>query len=186
MTTLYLVRHAHASWQLSEERPLSLQGLVQAQQVARTLANVQATAIYSSPARRAIQTIEPLADDLEIEPTLDDDLRERVLSPGRIDDFENAVRATWSNFNFAFPGGETNEAAKLRAVAVLRRIARAQREGPVVVATHGNLLALALAAVDSSIGFEFWRALTFPDIFRLDLKEPLERSSFERVWSEAA
>lgn len=55
-----------------------------------------------------------------------------------------------------------------------------------VVATHGNLPALDLAAVDSSVGFEFCRALTFPDILRLDLTEPFGRSTFERVWSKSA
>jgi 2,3-bisphosphoglycerate-dependent phosphoglycerate mutase len=186
MATLYLIRHAHSTWQRSEKRPLSPQGLVQAQRVARILTNVRPAAIYSSPARRAVQTVEPMAKRLNLQPKLEADLRERVLSSEPMVDFEGAVLATWSNFSFAFPGGETNEAAKARAVAVLRRIALAHADGPAIVGTHGNLLALALASVDSSIGFEFWRALTFPDIFRLDLREPLSRSSFERVWSEAA
>jgi 2,3-bisphosphoglycerate-dependent phosphoglycerate mutase len=68
-------------------------------------------------------------------------------------------------------------------VAVLQRLARSHDE-PIIVGTHGNLLALVLAAVNSAIGFDFWRTLSFPDIFRLDLTEPFEKSSFERVWTE--
>ena len=186
MTTLYLVRHAHSNWVPSEERPLSPQGLVQAQRVAHVLTNVLPAAIYTSPARRAVQTVECIAERLNLLPTLEINLRERALSSEPVIDFENAVLATWSNFSFALPGGETNEAAQARVVAVLQRIALAHTGAAAVVATHGNLLALALASVDSSIGFDFWRALTFPDIFRLDLREPLNRSSFERIWSEAA
>jgi 2,3-bisphosphoglycerate-dependent phosphoglycerate mutase len=37
----------------------------------------------------------------------------------------------------------------------------------VVAATHGNLLALVLNGFDPAFGYEFWRALSFPDIYRL-------------------
>jgi 2,3-bisphosphoglycerate-dependent phosphoglycerate mutase len=36
-----------------------------------------------------------------------------------------------------------------------------------VLATHGNLLALVLNALDPRFGYEFWRQLSFPDLYQL-------------------
>lgn len=183
MPALYLIRHAHADWQPSDDRPLSAQGLRQAQRVDRVLEAVRPEVIYSSPARRAMQTVQPIAERRGLAIRLEPDLRERELSSEPVGHFDDAVRATWSSFDFAYPGGETNRAAQERALAVLRRLARSHTE-PVIVGTHGNLLALVLAAVDASLGFDFWHALSFPDIFRLELEEPLEKSCFERIWTD--
>lgn len=183
MPELYLVRHAHADWQPSDHRPLSAQGLLQAQRVARVLEAVRPAAIYSSPSRRAFQTVQPIAERCGLVIIREPDLGERELSSQPVSDFEGAVRKTWSSFDFAYPGGETNRAAQERAVAVLRRLARSDDE-PLIVGTHGNLLALILAAIDPSLGFDFWQTLSFPDIFRLDLREPFDKSSFERAWTE--
>jgi 2,3-bisphosphoglycerate-dependent phosphoglycerate mutase len=36
-----------------------------------------------------------------------------------------------------------------------------------VIATHGNLLALVLNALDAKFDYEFWRGLSFPDIYQV-------------------
>ena len=61
LTTVDLVRHAHADWTPDDERPLSARGRADASALARRLAEPAIAAIYSSPARRAMETIEPLA-----------------------------------------------------------------------------------------------------------------------------
>jgi len=38
----------------------------------------------------------------------------------------------------------------------------------VAVSSHGNLIALALAADDPSVGFDFWRGMPMPAIYRLE------------------
>lgn len=58
-TTLLLVRHAHADWQPDETRPLSEVGRRDAARVAGVLSPLAPTSIYSSPYRRARQTVEP-------------------------------------------------------------------------------------------------------------------------------
>jgi 2,3-bisphosphoglycerate-dependent phosphoglycerate mutase len=54
---------------------------------------------------------------------------------------------------------------------VLRTIVSRHPGHTIVVATHGNLLALMMNAFDPSYGYDFWRALTFPDIYRLTLTD---------------
>jgi phosphohistidine phosphatase SixA len=57
MTRLCLVRHAHADWQPDEGRPLSARGRHDAVVLARLPAVSDTAALYSSPARRAVETI---------------------------------------------------------------------------------------------------------------------------------
>lgn len=169
-TTLYLVRHAHADWQPSEARPLSARGRASAQRLAGELADVKLAAIYSSPSRRALETIEPLADRLQIQPVLLADLRERKLTAPSAAAFEAAVQATWRDFRRPYPGGESNAAAQARGVALVRRLLRQHRDERVMLATHGSLLALIVNGFDSTYGYDFWRTFTFPDVYELTFR----------------
>ena len=90
---------------------------------------------------------------------------------------------TWEDPSFAHPNGETNLAAQKRGVAVVHNIVSEHPEGRVVLATHGNLLALVLNHFEHTIDFTFWQSLTMPDIYRLDI--PLDGLSLiERAWSD--
>ena len=79
------------------------------------------------------------------------------------------MRATWADPAFFYPGGESNLVAQRRAVAVVERLAALHPQEQIVVATHGNLLALILQHYDPAVGFAFWMALTMPDIYRLEI-----------------
>jgi 8-oxo-dGTP diphosphatase len=74
MGKLYLVRHAKAGerrlWDGDDiERPLSPKGWKQADLLASRLLGLDVSALYSSPYVRCMQTLQPLADllDLEVE-----------------------------------------------------------------------------------------------------------------------
>lgn len=43
----------------------------------------------------------------------------------------------------------------------------ASRRREAVLATQGNLLALQLNALDPTFAYEFWRELSFPDIYQV-------------------
>lgn len=63
---IYLIRHAHAgsrgAWVGDDrDRPLSDRGRAQADHVADVLADLPIGAVWSSPARRCVETVEPLA-----------------------------------------------------------------------------------------------------------------------------
>ena len=75
MSCLYLVRHAHSVWTSDEMRPLSQAGFDDARRVADILAPLRPGAIYSSPYRRAQQTVEPLAGALGMSIQVVEDLR---------------------------------------------------------------------------------------------------------------
>ena len=116
MRTLYLVRHAHADWTPYENRPLSSQGREDAIRVGDILSRYPIGIIYSSPARRAQQTIAPLAERQGLSIKMEPDLQERKLGEGKFEEFFKAVEATWQDPSFAHPGGESSAEAQKRGV----------------------------------------------------------------------
>ncbi len=187
MVVFYVVRHAHADWTPDEQRPLSDRGLRDAVRVAEALCQFPITKIYTSPFLRACQTIAPLAlavDEagrLSLPIKVLPDLRERRLSGKPVEDFDKAVAVTWRDFTFAHPGGESNAEAQRRVVAVVERLRQQHAGEHMVLSTHGNLLALLLRHFDPSIGFEFWRSLTMPDIYRLSISG-MGGAVIRRLW----
>jgi 2,3-bisphosphoglycerate-dependent phosphoglycerate mutase len=170
LTTVDLVRHAHADWTLDDERPLSARGRVDATALARVLAAPPIAAIYSSPFRRAIETIEPLAWACGLDPMVVDDLRERELVVPSGATFEDAVAAAWGSPDVRVAGSESNRDAAARGRRVVDDVVARHAGGRVVLSTHGNLLALVLNAFDPAFGIDGWRALTFPDAYRLTFR----------------
>jgi 2,3-bisphosphoglycerate-dependent phosphoglycerate mutase len=181
MHTFYLVRHAHTNWTAEESRPLSSKGMRDARRVAEILEEHPITIVYSSPYTRACQTIEPLVVKRGLGICMDERLRERELGQYQSISFEEAVRCTWQDMDYAFPGGETNRQAQRRAIQWMQELMNHERIGHVLVATHGNLLALLLKQFDPAIGFEFWRRLSMPDIYKLEILAGGE-ARYERLW----
>jgi 2,3-bisphosphoglycerate-dependent phosphoglycerate mutase len=178
MKAIYLVRHCKAEGQ-DASAPLTPQGFVQANILADVLGAVNVERIISSPYLRATQSIAPLAQRLRLEVEVDSRLIERDLcSPSR-EDWQDCLRASFSDLTKSFDDRESSSAAIRRAVAVVADIERHSARNTVVV-THGNLMALLLKHFDASVGFAEWAALTNPDVHRVGLTEPF---SIRRLWS---
>jgi 2,3-bisphosphoglycerate-dependent phosphoglycerate mutase len=182
VTRLFLVRHAHADWVPDERRPLSAQGRRDAARIAELLAPLCPAAIYTSPAPRAVQTIAPLASRLGLRPVELPALRERELPVQLAEDFAEVVSRSWLEFEMPVSSGESNEAAQARGVHAIRFVVERHEGEAAVVATHGNLLALVVNAFDARYGHDFWRGLSFPDIYEL-LFQDNQLASVLRVWS---
>jgi 2,3-bisphosphoglycerate-dependent phosphoglycerate mutase len=183
-TTIYLIRHAHADWRDDDERALSSAGVDAAQSVADRLATQPIAALYTSPSRRSIETVEPLASRLGLHLEVVRDLRERELPAASLGEFDSFVQQAWNDPNESLRGGESNVQAQVRGLAVVRDVVARHVGSQVVLATHGNLLALVLNALDPSFGYEFWRRLSFPDIYQLTF-DGLELRGVERQWDAA-
>lgn len=150
------------------DRPLAVAGRGEAERLADRLAAEAVTAIYSSPYPRAVQTVEPLARRLGFEISLVDDLRERLLSPGALPDWREQLQRSWTDFEYALEDGESSAEAQRRVTAVLALLRRRHPGGRIVVASHGNLMALALHAVaPEQVDFEFWAAMPTPAVYVL-------------------
>jgi 2,3-bisphosphoglycerate-dependent phosphoglycerate mutase len=185
LASLLVIRHAESPWSPDEMRPLSESGRAASEDLVELLAARGLGAIYSSPYRRATETVEPLAAHLNLPIHEVEDLRERTL--GSISDvpFVEAVAATFSDFDHVYPGGESSRSAQQRAVRAIDRIIEAHPAGRAAVATHGNLMTLYLNALCRDVGFQFWRSLTLPDVYDVS-SSGSEKLTFERIAGSSA
>ncbi len=184
MNTYYFVRHAHAYWTPDESRPLSANGQKDAQRVADILEKFPISMIFSSPYKRAFQTVIPLSEQFIIPIDVISNLRERTLCKGKIDKFLEAVEMTWRDFEFSHPGGESNNAAQHRGVSFIHKLEQKFRDEHIVLATHGNLMALTMQFFDTSIDFSFWESLSMPDIYVLEVDAD-KQAHILRLWENS-
>jgi 2,3-bisphosphoglycerate-dependent phosphoglycerate mutase len=170
--TALLIRHAEpvlpAPGLTEYDRPLTERGRAAAEVLAETLADLAIDAIYASPYPRAIQTVEPLARRRGLAVSAIEDLRERLLSPESLSDWRNHLERAWRDPDYAPPGGETGRVARARVQAVLDDVRARHPRGTVALASHGNLIALALSGITTGIDFAFWDAMPMPAVYRLE------------------
>ena len=75
--------------------------------------------------------------------------------------------------------------AQARGLAAVRQFIARHAGQHLVVATHGNLMALILNGFDPAFGYEFWRELSFPDVYELEF-EASALIRVRRIWDKAA
>ena len=172
ITNIYFVRHAHSIYAPNEYgRPLSKQGLLDAKKVTNILKREKINQVYSSPYKRALQTVEGIANTREKEIIIVDDLKERILAKAPVDDFSKAIKKVWYEEDFSWDGGESNRIAQARGVDTLLQILNEHKGEQIVIGTHGNIMVLMMNYFDHQYGFEFWKRLTMPDIYRLSFRD---------------
>ncbi|WP_430476759.1 histidine phosphatase family protein [Bacillus cereus] len=168
MTTIYFVRHAHSTYTKEErERPLSEKGHLDAEDVTRLLEGKHIDIIISSPYKRAIQTVQGIADTYNLSIQVEEDLRERLLSAEPVHNFNDAIQKVWEDWSFAHEGGESNDVAQRRAVICMQNILKKYEGKNIVIGTHGNIMVLLMNYFDSKYDFQFWKTLHMPDVFKL-------------------
>ena len=96
MKKIYIIRHCEAEGQPSEAQ-LTDRGFKQALDVSEFFSGIKIDRIISSPYKRAIQTVQPLAMRLNIEIEIDRQLTERVLSTKNLSDWLEKLRTTFAN-----------------------------------------------------------------------------------------
>lgn len=175
---IFIVRHCAAEGQPVEAR-LTEKGFKQAADLVDFFKDIEVDRIISSPYLRAIQSIEPLAKERNIEVAIDERLSERVLSSVNLPDWMDKLKDTFSDLQLEFEGGESSQNAMDRAAAVVDEIFQEKEETTIIV-THGNLMALMITYFNQDFGFEGWKQLTNPDVFLLRYNE--EGTKIDRVF----
>jgi len=158
MALLFLIRHgltAQTGHVLYGRLPgigLDHRGRAQAEALVERFRGIRLTAAYASPLERCMETLEPLAaaNGLTIRPheaLLEMDAGSwtgRRLSAVRRQKAWATVQRTPSAFSFP-GGGEGFADAQRRVIDELLSIARRHARGRVAVATHGDIVRIALA-----------------------------------------
>jgi 2,3-bisphosphoglycerate-dependent phosphoglycerate mutase len=173
---IVLVRHAEPipqgtpGWEeRDDERPLTADGLRQADELALELDPYHFVAAYSSPYTRAVQTVAPTTRRREMELHLLDDLRERRLTLTPRADWADVLARAWADPDYALPGAESGRAAQRRGLGVLDLLrARHAEGGRLLLGSHGNLISLILQALEPAVGHDFHRAMPMPAVYHLE------------------
>jgi broad specificity phosphatase PhoE len=169
----WLVRHGESTWNLDErlqggqDPPLSRRGQVQAAALAARLAGMAFTGLYTSPMTRARETAAACAPVVGLTPEPVDDLREMGL--GAWEGLTvKAVQATGDAYrrwidapaDHPPPGGEPLDVVVTRTGRALERVGRVSGGGPVLVVSHGGVIASLLCR---------WLGLSLNELWRFRL-----------------
>lgn len=127
------------------ERPLSSEGRIEAERLAERLTDEPVTAVFSSPYRRALETVQAIATRHGVGVTILPDLRERRLSGGGPlpeTEFLEALHRARADPGFWLPGGESTRDVLQRARRVIRDIDGSTPDGVAVAGTHGGVISI--------------------------------------------
>lgn len=173
---LYVVRHCEAKGQ-SPHAKLTAKGKLQAEQLVEFFDKIEVDRIIASPFVRARCTALPLAESKGLTIEQNSNLAERVLSSQDEKDWMEKLKDTFSDVHLKYKGGESSIEAMTRVYKVVKEL---KSDSSTVIVTHGNLMTLLLRCFDKRFGFEEWKELTNPDVFRIC--ESNGHVSVDRVW----
>jgi 2,3-bisphosphoglycerate-dependent phosphoglycerate mutase len=178
---LLLIRHCTSTGQ-APEAELSTEGHRQAALLADRLADAGIERIVSSPYRRALETIAPLASRLGLSMEIDARLAERRLSPVPLPAWREVVARSFDDPEHRAPGGESGRETLDRGWAALRDAA-AHPAAVTALVSHGQISSLLLHRIGPPFGYVGWIGLSNPDVYRIDIEGDDWR--YRRVWSPA-
>jgi len=168
-TTIYLIRHCKAEGQ-EPEAALTEQGKQDAKALVQMLRDIEVDHILASPYKRAVDTIMPLAEKLNLGIQRIEGLKERVLSNQPMDDWLVKLEQTFVDKDIAFEGGESSREALSRVLQVIEVVLDNEEMNQVVLVSHGNLLSLLINHYNPAFGFQEWAKMRNPDLFILELE----------------
>lgn len=156
MTNIYFVRHCEPDFSIHDDliRPLTDKGLEDSKRVAEVLKSKKIHGIYSSPYKRAIDTVKELADALNLKVVSKEDLRERTITDQWIDDFNEFVKCQWEDFEYKLSKGECLRQVQERNITALKEILNENKGKNVVIGTHGTALSTILNYYNKTFGYE--------------------------------
>jgi 2,3-bisphosphoglycerate-dependent phosphoglycerate mutase len=179
-TDVVLIRHALSLPPTADgpddlTRPLAPDGLRQALELVETLIEPRPVAVWSSPYRRAIQTVQPTAQALGIPVHTRWELREWDDGLPYTDDWEPHYVQSWADPSYARPKGESLDQLTARAVHAVRALAHENHARVVLAASHGTFISRALTGFGMPMDQTFWQRMPMPAVYRLRFADPFRR-----------
>lgn len=156
MTTVYFVRHAQPNYENHDDltRELTEKGLQDRMKVVEVLREIPVHAVLSSPYKRAVDTVQPLADQRGLSVVTDADFRERKVGDGWLEDFTSFAKLQWANFDFALEHGESLRQVQVRNTAALERALERHDGKTIVIGSHGTALSSLVEYYAPGFGYE--------------------------------
>jgi 2,3-bisphosphoglycerate-dependent phosphoglycerate mutase len=168
---LLLLRHAESRFDAATgdaERGLSTTGLRQAQALVAALSAARPDRLFTSPYRRARDTLQPTAAALRLPVTVEPALRECEFQRTSGERWPAPIARAWAQRATAAVGFEPALQCQRRVVDCLQRLLSDHPQLCLLVASHGNAIALALNYIDATFDFTSWQRMPMPALFEVD------------------
>ena len=156
MTTVYFVRHAQPNYENHDDltRELTEKGLQDRMKIVEALREIPIHAVLSSPYKRAVDTVQPLADQRGLSIVTDADFRERKVGDGWLEDFTSFAKRQWADFDFALEHGESLRQVQARNAAALERALERYDGKTIVIGSHGTALSSLVEHYTPGFGYK--------------------------------
>ena len=186
-TIVYLVRHAQSDFSVREEmiRPLTPEGWESRPKVTECLWNEGIEAIYSSPYKRALDTISDFAGKKQLPVVECSGLGERGAGTGwvTVEEFWYREEKSWHDPAFVFEGEESIGEVRARICPAFDQILSENIGRKIAVAGHGTAFSVLLNSLDPTFDFEDYRRLCprNPWIIKLTFRDKVLASREEML-----
>lgn len=163
MTKVYFVRHAKPDFNMHDDliRPLTGEGIRDSKKVTEFLMDKNITEVFSSPYRRAIDTIKDFAGRAGLEINIVDDFRERKIDSEWIEDFDKFSKKQWGDFEYKLSDGENLMEVQKRNIAVLKQILKKNMGENIVIGTHGTALSTIINYYDKNFDYKEFQRIRY-------------------------
>ena len=156
MTNVYFVRHAESDYHFHDDmtRPLTEKGLCDRSLVSDYLNDVDVTAIFSSPYKRAYDTVAELALRRGLDIVCIDAFRERTVADVWIEDFSSFAKQQWDDFDYKISSGESLRETQSRNIEALHKLLSSHQNETIVIGSHGTALSTIINYFDKTFSYE--------------------------------
>ena len=179
MTIVYFVRHAEPDLSNHNDltRPLSKKGLADCQKLIEYFSNQNISAIYSSPYKRAVETIQPVAKQKKLKVKRIEAFRERKVGDSWISNFHEFCESQWANFDYKLPKGESLRQTQQRNIKALEFVIKNHEKQRVIIAGHGNAIGTVINYFDPTFDYLKFKAIQpiMPFIAKFSFSDSLKQ-----------
>ena len=188
-TNIIFVRHCQSLHPYSDDRtrPLTEEGLKDREVVVETLKDRRIDVVFSSPYKRSVDTVQPVADLFDLPVRMEERFHERVYG---VNSREFRIKR-WEDLSLAEENGESLKSVQDRNMEALKEVLVEYRGKTVVIGTHGTALSTILHYYDNSFNaYDFYRIVNWtPYVVELvfdgdKLLEKKELAHVEKTYQE--
>lgn len=166
MRKIYFIRHSirDIRFKHDESAPLTEEGILLANGLVDVFKDKEISSIFSSPFKRAIDTVQPIANDKSIKVEIVHDFYERTVGDW-IDNFSEFAEQQWSDFDYKLKNGESLNDVKIRIVLAFEKLVE-NSEGDIIICGHGTSFSVLFNHLTyGAFGYVEFLEMKMPDVF---------------------
>ena len=166
ITTVYFIRHAQSDRSVRDGRirPLTDKGRNDCVMVTEYLSDKNIDIVFSSPFKRAVDTIADFAAKNNLKINIIEDFREQSSSsdmPSDSKHFYQYFKKQWADFNYTLSDGESLAEVQKRNVKALQELLINYKDKNIAVGTHATALSVIINYYDGVYGFADFKAMEY-------------------------